>query len=139
MHSGKLRNGHIISKLALSWRSKRILFCCRFYKKQQKNTSWRYGLMTAYAQPGCIQCKTHAWGTPVAPQVYNKVESWRTPEVQRSKEPCVEICILLRQYAKQYNLGYIHATTQTRKRIQRRSSSGLSHLVSASNALWCVM
>ena len=55
--------------------------------------------------PGCIQCKPHAGGTPVASQVYAKVEGWRTPEVQRSKEPCAEICVLLRPYAKDYSLG----------------------------------
>ena len=36
-------------------------------------------------KPGCIPCKTHAGGTPVAPQVYVNVGGWRTPEVQRSK------------------------------------------------------
>ena len=41
-------------------------------------------------RPGCILCKTHAGCTPVAPQVYANVRGWRTPEVQRSEEPCVE-------------------------------------------------
>ena len=41
----------------------------------------------------------------VAPWVYAIVESWRTPEVQRSKEPFLEICILLCQYVKEYSLG----------------------------------
>ena len=58
---------------------------------------------------GCIPCKTHAGVAPVALQVYAKVEGWRTPEVQRSKELCLEICILLRQYAKEYSLSYIQA------------------------------
>ena len=35
--------------------------------------------------PGCTLCKTNARVTPVAPQLYNKVEGWHTPEVQRSK------------------------------------------------------
>ena len=35
------------------------------------------------AMPGCILCKTHAGGTPVAPQVYANVESWRTPTRQQ--------------------------------------------------------
>ena len=63
--------------------------------------------------PGCIPCRTHAGVTPVDPQVYAKVEGWRTPEVQRSKGLYVEICILLRQHAKEYSLGYIHAATKS--------------------------
>ena len=63
----------------------------------------------------CIPCKPHAGGTPGASQVYAKVEGWRTPEVQTSKEPCVETCILLRLYAKVYKLGYIYAATSTGK------------------------
>ena len=59
--------------------------------------------------PGCIPCKPHAGGTLVASQEYAKGEGWRTPDVQRSKEPCAEICFLLRPYAKDYSLGYIHA------------------------------
>ena len=43
--------------------------------------------------------------TPVAPQVYANVEDGRISEVLRSNEPCVENCTLLRQYAKEYNLG----------------------------------
>ena len=50
--------------------------------------------------PGCIPCKPHARGTPVASQVYAKVEGWRTDEVQRSKEPCAETCFLLRPCAR---------------------------------------
>ena len=60
-------------------------------------------------KPGCIPCKTHAGVTPVAPQVYAKVEGLRTPEVQRSKEPFIEIYILLRQQAKEYSLSNIQA------------------------------
>ena len=44
---------------------------------------------------------------PVAPQVYANNEGWRTPEAQRWKEPCMEVCIFLRQYAKEYTLGYL--------------------------------
>ena len=44
--------------------------------------------------PGCITCTTHAGGTPVAHQVYTNVKGCRTPEVQRSREPCIETCIL---------------------------------------------
>ena len=58
---------------------------------------------------------THAGGTPVIPHVYANVEGWRTLEVQRSKEQCVEISILLRQYAKEYILGYIYAATPKSK------------------------
>ena len=75
--------------------------------------------------PECIQCKTHAGGAS-APQVYISVEDWRTPEVQRSKDMRIEIRILLRQCAKEYSLGYIHAAMLTRKLIPRRRSSGLS-------------
>ena len=82
--------------------------------------------------PGCIPCTTHAGGTPVVSQVYANVEGWRTLEVQRSKEPCVEICMLLRQYAKEYTLGYMYAATTTGKLAPRQRSSGLS----AWNAPW---
>ena len=37
---------------------------------------------------GCIPCKTHAGRTSVTHRVYANVESWRTPEVQKSNEPC---------------------------------------------------
>ena len=57
---------------------------------------FQYGL----CRPGCIPCKAHAGVTQVYPQVYAKVEGWRTPEVQRSKGLYVQICILLRQHAK---------------------------------------
>ena len=43
--------------------------------------------------PGCIPCKTHAGGTPVAPQVYSIVGGWRTPEMQTPKEPCFKMWI----------------------------------------------
>ena len=82
--------------------------------------------------PGCIPCKTHAGVMSVAPQVQDKVEGWRTPKVQRSNEICVQICILLRQYAKEYSLGYFHATTKTGKLAPSWRSSGLS----AWNAPW---
>ena len=36
--------------------------------------------------PGCIPCKTHVGGMPVAPQGYASVEDWSTLEVQRTKE-----------------------------------------------------
>ena len=76
--------------------------------------------------PGCIPCKTHARVTPVDRQVYVKVECWRTPEVHRSKGLYVEICILLRQCAEEYSLGYIHAAMPTGKLTPRRRSLGLS-------------
>ena len=82
--------------------------------------------------PGCIPCKTDAGGTPVTPQVYAKVEGRCTPEVQRSKEPCIDICILLRQCAKEYSLGNIQAVTPTGKVTPHRRSSGLS----TRNASW---
>ena len=50
--------------------------------------------------PGCIPCRTRVGSTPAAPHVYAKVERWRTPEVQRSKELRAEICFLLRRCAK---------------------------------------
>jgi len=56
--------------------------------------------------PEYIPCKTYAGGTPVTPQVYANVEGWRTLEVQRSKEPYVEICTILRENAKEYSLGF---------------------------------
>ena len=84
---------------------------------------------------GCIPCKPHAGGTPVASQVYAKVEGWRTPEVQRLKEPCAEICVLLRPYAKDDSLGKVHAATPTGKLAPHRRSSGLS----AWNAPWPVV
>ena len=68
---------------------------------------------------GCIPGKTLTGGTPVIPQVYANIEGWRTPEVQRSKDLCVEVCILLRQYAKDYTLGYTHAAAPTGKLTQR--------------------
>ena len=77
--------------------------------------------------PRFIPCKPHAGGTPVAPQVYANVGSWRTPERQRSKELCIEICILSLQYAKEYSFGYIHAITPTRKLTPLWISSGLSN------------
>ena len=61
----------------------------------------------------CMPAKPHERGTPVAHQVYAKVEGWRTLKVQRSKKPCIMICILFRQYAKEYSLGYIHSATPT--------------------------
>ena len=64
--------------------------------------------------PGCILCKTHAEDTKVVPQIYVKVEGWCTTEVQRLKEMFIEIHILLHQYAKEYSLGYIHASTLTK-------------------------
>ena len=53
--------------------------------------------------PGCNPCKAQAVGTLVAPQVLANVEGWRTPEVRRSKQPCVEIYILLRHYSEEYS------------------------------------
>ena len=44
-------------------------------------------------RPGSIQCKTHARGMPVAPQMCVMVEGLHAPEVQRLKELCIEICI----------------------------------------------
>ena len=35
--------------------------------------------------------------------------------MQKSKELCIKICFLLRQYAKEYSLGYIYTATVTRK------------------------
>ena len=58
--------------------------------------------------------------------VRQRCESWRTPETQRSKELCVEICILSGRHVKEYSLGYIHATTPIGKLAPRRRSSGLS-------------
>ena len=54
--------------------------------------------------PGCIPCKPHAGGAPVASQVHVEVEGWRKPEVQRSKEPYAEMCFLLRPYAKAFGV-----------------------------------
>ena len=54
------------------------------------------------------------------------IEGWRTLEVQRSKEPCIEICNLLR--AKECSLGYIHATMPTSGKLSPlQRSSGLVH------------
>ena len=78
--------------------------------------------------PGCIPCISHSRGTPLVPQVYANVEGWRTPEVQRSEELCVEVCILIGQHAKEYNLGYIHVATPTGKLTPRRRSLFLSAL-----------
>ena len=61
----------------------------------------------------------HFGNTPVAPQVYANVGGWRTPEVQRSKEPFIELWIFLRQYAKDYDLGYIQTATPTGKLTAR--------------------
>ena len=85
-----------------------------------------YYTLSLLEQPGCIPCKFHAGVTPLAPELYAKVEGWRTPEVKESKEPCVEICILLLQNAKEYSLGYIHAATPTRILTPRRRFLGLS-------------
>ena len=48
--------------------------------------------------PGLILCKTHAR----ASHAYANGDGLCTPDVQRSTEPCVEICILLHQYAREY-------------------------------------
>ena len=48
--------------------------------------------------------KTHAESTPVAPQMYTNVEHWHASKVQRSQEPCTEVCILLCQYTKRYSI-----------------------------------
>ena len=69
-----------------------------------RNKSW-----TLTDNPGCILCKAHAGVTPVALHVYAMLAGWRTPEVRRSKELCIEISILLHQHAKEYSLGYSHA------------------------------
>ena len=90
--------------------------------------------MVGTREPECIPCRTHAGSTPVTPLVYSNFEGWRTPEVQRSKGPCVEITILLRQYAKEHRLSYIHAATPIGKLTPRRKFSGLS----AWNAPWLV-
>ena len=99
------------------------------YLENQRNifqsSSFQYFIKLSMS-PGCITCKPHAGGTPVASLVYAKAEGWRAPEVQRSKEPCAEICFLLRLYAKDYSLGYIHAATPTGKLTPRRRSLGLS-------------
>ena len=71
-------------------------------------------------------CKTHAVAMPAAPHVYAKVEGCHTPEVQRSKEPSVEIYIIIHQYTKEYSLGYIHAVMPTGKLTPHRRSLGLS-------------
>ena len=76
--------------------------------------------------PGCISCRIHTGGTPVVPQVYASVDGWCIPEVQKSKEPCVEICSLLRQYADECSLGYIHVATPTRRLTPRQRSIDLS-------------
>ena len=44
--------------------------------------------------------------------MYANFEGWRITEVHRSKEPCAESCVLIRQYAKECSLGYIHAATE---------------------------
>ena len=59
-------------------------------------------------------------------------EGWRTPEAQRSKGPCVEITILLRQYAKEHKLYLCHHAD--RKANSTPESSGLS----AWNAPWLI-
>ena len=64
--------------------------------------------MLWHTGPGCIPCKPHAGGEPVACPECAKCEGWRTPEEQRSKDLCAEI-FLLRLYTKDYSLGYIHA------------------------------
>ena len=51
----------------------------------------------------------------MAPQVYAKVEGWRTSEVHRLTEQCVDICNLLSQYAKEYSIGHVHAIKPTGK------------------------
>ena len=76
--------------------------------------------------PGCIPCKAHAGGTPVALQVYANKIGWHTSEAQRSKEPCMEVSIFLRQYANEYTLGNIYAVTPTGKLTPCRRSAGLS-------------
>jgi len=43
------------------------------------------GEYSTHCSPGCIPCKTHAGGTPVAPQVCANGEGWPTPEAQRLK------------------------------------------------------
>ena len=53
-----------------------------------------HGTRGSTSNPGCIPCKPCTGGTPIAPQMYASVEGWRTPEVQRSKEPCADISIL---------------------------------------------
>ena len=63
--------------------------------------------------PKMHSVQSHAGVTPIDPQMYAKVEGWRTPEVQRSKGLHIEICILLRQHAKEYSFGYIHAVRES--------------------------
>ena len=81
--------------------------------------------------PGCIPCKTHAGGMPLAPQMHARAEGLHAPEVQRLKELCIEICIQLYQYVEQYNLGSIHTAMLTRRLAPCQRSLG----VSAWNAL----
>ena len=73
---------------------------------------------------GCIPCKTHAGGSPVGPQMSADLLCWHTPKVYIFKEPCAEICISLRQFTKEYSIGYIHTVTPTGKLTPRRRSSG---------------
>ena len=75
----------------------------------------QFGKSFAWLRPGCIPCKPHTGCMPVASQEYTKGEGWHTPEVQGSKEPCMEICFFLSPYAKDYSLGYIH--------VDRKASS----------------
>ena len=48
---------------------------------------------------GCIPYRTHPKSAQVVPQVYANIEGCRTPEVERSKELCADICIVIRLYA----------------------------------------
>ena len=67
-----------------------------------------------------------------APTVCTNIEGWSTHETQKSKEGCMEICILLCRYAGQYNLGYSHTAMPTVKLASSQRSSGIS----AWNAPW---
>ena len=80
--------------------------------------------------PGCIPCKAHAACTLVAPQVHTNVEGWRTPEVQRSKEPCADICNPFRGGARGGLGGYSppskHASP--RRKVKRDFVGDFWHL-----------
>ena len=62
--------------------------------------------------------------------MYTNIEGWHTPEVQRSKEPSTEVCILLHQHAKEFKLYPYHHADRELTLCQRSFGQ------SAWNVLW---